>query len=115
MTFVSADRKLRRLGRQRCLTIPLLRPCQRVSFHVVLQVDADAPQGRVANIADLIPWTPGLPAGSEPGALPAPGAGAPARVIAKIKAIRKARAIVRIVRRVVAQRGRPRARPPFTG
>jgi uncharacterized repeat protein (TIGR01451 family) len=115
MTYVSADRRLRRIGRQRCLMIPLLRPRQRVSFSLVLQVDADAPQGRVANIADIIQGTPGLPARSEPGAPPAPGAGAPPAVIAKIKAIKRARATVRIVKRVQAQRGRPRTRPPFTG
>ena len=115
MTFLSADRALRRLGRQRCLTIPLLRPRQRVSFHLVLRVNADAPPGRVENIADIIPWTPGVPAGSEPGTPPAPAAGAPPRVIAKIKAIRKTRAIVRIVRRVQVQRDRRQARPPFTG
>ncbi len=45
MTFVSADRKLRRIGRRRCLTIPRLRPGQRVSFHVVLRVNANAPPG----------------------------------------------------------------------
>jgi uncharacterized repeat protein (TIGR01451 family) len=115
MTFVSADRRLRRIGRQRCLMIPLLRPRQRVSFHLMLQVNADAPQGRVANIADIIQGTPGLPVGSEPGAPPAPGAGVPPRVIAKIKARVRARAIVKIVKRVQAQRGRPRTRPPFTG
>jgi uncharacterized repeat protein (TIGR01451 family) len=125
MTFVSADRKLRRLGRQRCLMIPMLRPRQRVSFHLVLRVNADAPQGTVANIADIIPGTPGLPVGSqpgpppapgsEPGAPPAPGASAPPRVIAKIEAAVKARATVKIVKRAPAQRGRPRTRPPFTG
>jgi uncharacterized repeat protein (TIGR01451 family) len=115
MNFVSADLRLRRIGRQRCLMIPLLRPRQRVSFHLMLQVDADAPQGTVANIADIIHGTPGLPAGSEPGARPAPGAGVRPRIIAKIKAIVRARAIVKIVKRVQAQRGRPRTRPPFTG
>ena len=45
MTFVSADRRLRRIGRQRCLAIPRLQPGQRVSFHLVLQVNANAPQG----------------------------------------------------------------------
>jgi hypothetical protein len=32
MTFVSANRRLRRIGRQRCLLIPRLRPGQRASF-----------------------------------------------------------------------------------
>jgi uncharacterized repeat protein (TIGR01451 family) len=112
MAFVSADRRLRRIGRQRCLMIPLLRPRQRVSFHLVLQVDADTPQGRVPNIADIIHGTPGLPVGFEPGTPPAPGT--EARVIAKIKAIVRARAVVRILKRAQARRP-ARARPPFTG
>ena len=111
MTFVSADRRLRPIGRQRCLMIPILRPRQRVSFHLVLQVDADAPPGRVGNIADIIQGTPGLPPAGESGSPAAPGAGRPPRRIARIKAIVRARAIVRILKRVQAQRGRP----PFTG
>ena len=55
MVFVSADRRLRRIGRQRCLAIPRLRPGQRVSFHLVLQVSANAPQGRVTNIGEVTP------------------------------------------------------------
>ena len=46
MTFVSADRRLRRIGRERCLTIPRLRPGQRASFHLVLQVNPNAPQAQ---------------------------------------------------------------------
>ena len=116
MTFVSADRRLRRIGRQRCLIIPLLRPRQRVSFHLVLQVDADAPQGRVTNTGEVTPppVTPPSPAEPQiPGAPAAPGA--PPRVIEKAKPIARARATVRIVKCVQAQRGRPRTRPPFTG
>ena len=45
MTFVSADRRLRRIGRQRCLVIPRLRPGQRASFHLVLQVSAERAAG----------------------------------------------------------------------
>lgn len=104
MTFVRADRKLRRLGRQRCLMIPRLRPGQRVSFHLVLQVSADAPQVTVANIGDITrpPATPGSPAER-------PRAGAPPRVLAKARAIVRGRAIVRILKRVNAKR------PTFTG
>jgi uncharacterized repeat protein (TIGR01451 family) len=118
MTFVRADRRLRRLGRLRCLTIPSLRPGQRVSFHLVLQVNANAPPATVTNIADIIPDIPGLPPAGEPGTPPALPPGA---VIAKIKAIVKARAVVRILKRVKAERAqrrsaRPaRTRPPFTG
>lgn len=112
MAFVSADRRLRRIGRQRCLMIPRLRPRERVSFHVVLQVDADTPQGTVPNIADIIHGTPGLPVGFEPGTPPAPGT--EAKVIAKIKAIVRARAVVKVLKRAQARRP-ARARPPFTG
>jgi uncharacterized repeat protein (TIGR01451 family) len=123
MTFVSADRRLRRLGRQRCLLIPRLGPGQRVSFHLELQARAEASLGPLTNIADITPGTPDLPAidppaGSEPGTSPAPGA-VPPRVIAKAKAIVRARAIVRIVkaaaklkREKVERVGR---RPRFTG
>jgi uncharacterized repeat protein (TIGR01451 family) len=116
MTFVSADRRLRRIGHQRCLTIPRLRPGQRVSFHLVLQVSADAPQGRVTNTGDVTtpPVTPPSPAAPEiPGAPASPGG--PPAVIATPKPIARAKAVVKIVKRAHAQRGRPRARPPFTG
>jgi uncharacterized repeat protein (TIGR01451 family) len=118
MTFVSADRRLRRLGRQRCLVIPLLRPRQSVSFHLMLNVNADAPPGTLPNIADIVPETPRPPAGIEfvPPSVP-PGA-VPPRVVEIVKAIVKARAIVRIVTRVKAERvkaQRGRTRPPFTG
>ena len=46
MTFVSADRRLSRIGRKRCLTIPRLQPGQRVSFHLVLQVNAERAAGQ---------------------------------------------------------------------
>ena len=106
MTFVRADRTLRRLGRQRCLVIALLRPGQRVSFHLVLHVNANAPAGTVDNIADVTPGVepapfpapaPGAPA---PGSAPAPGADAsrlptPAAGVAGIRA---ARAVVRVRR-----------------
>jgi uncharacterized repeat protein (TIGR01451 family) len=115
MIFVSADRRLRRLGRLRCLMIPSLRPGQRISFHLALQVHADAPLGKVTNIADIINGLPGLPAGG-PGTLPAPGAGVPPAVIAKIKAIVRARAVVRVLKRAKAERAQRRStRPPFTG
>ena len=55
MTFVSADRRLRRIGRQRCLAIPRLRPGQRASFHLVLQVNPNAPQATVTNIGEVTP------------------------------------------------------------
>lgn len=100
MTFLGADRKLSRLGRQRCLVIPLLRPGQRVGFHIVLQVDADA-QGTVANIADITPGA-GSPA--------APAADVPAGDTVDPKATARAKANVR----VLAQAGQRRL-PPVTG
>jgi uncharacterized repeat protein (TIGR01451 family) len=116
MTFVSADRRLRRIGRQRCLAIPRLQPGQRVSFHLMLQVNADAPQGRVTNTGDVTPPPVTPPAAPQIPAIPA-GApaspGGPPAVIATPKPIARARAVVKIVKRVPAQR--PRARPPFTG
>ena len=110
MTFVSADRRLRRIGRQRCLAIPRLQPGQRVSFHVVLQVNANAPQGRATNTGEVTP---------PPVTTPSPGPGSPASpggppaVIGAPKPIAIDRVSVRIVKRAPAQR--PAARPPFTG
>ena len=92
MTFVSADRKLRRLGRQRCLTIPRLRPGQRASFHLVLQVSANAPQGTVTNIGDITPPPVTPPSPAEPAAPGAPASpGAPPAVIANAKPIARPR------------------------
>jgi uncharacterized repeat protein (TIGR01451 family) len=104
MTFVRANRTLRRVGRLRCLMIPSLRPGQRSSVHLVLQVSANAPQGTVTNIGDITrpPAPPNSPA--EP-----PRLGAPPRVIGRVRTIARAAAIVRILRRV---RGK---RPRFTG
>ena len=110
MTFVSADRRLRRIGRQRCLAIPRLQPGQRVSFHVVLRVNANAPQGRATNTGEVTP---------PPVTTPSPGPGSPASpggppaVIGAPKPIAIDRVSVRIVKRAPAQR--PAARPPFTG
>ena len=109
MTFVRADRKLTRLGRARCLLIPRLAPGQRVGFHLDLRVDANAPPGTLANIADLTAVPP-------PGSLRerllevelprplAPGARAPVRTASV--PLRRARTLVRVLRRV---------RPNFTG
>ena len=110
MVFVSANRRLRRIGRQRCLVIPRLRPGQRVSFHLVLQVSANAPQVRVTNTGEVTPppVTPPTPAVPEVPGLPA-APGKPPVVIAKPKPIARDLASVRILKRV-----RPRP-PTFTG
>ena len=115
MTFVSADRRLRRIGRQRCLTIPRLQPGQRVSFHLVLQVNANASPGTLTNTGEVTPppVTPPSPAAPEiPGSPASPG-GPPAVIATTPKPIARARAVVKIVKRAPAQR--PAARPPFTG
>jgi hypothetical protein len=114
MTFVSSDRRLRRLGRLRCLMIPRLRPGQRVSFHIVLQVDADAPPGSMDNNADVTPVPPRTPGTPGPGP-PTPGAPPPPPVVetAPARPIARDRAVVRVVKRARVERQR---RPPrFTG
>ena len=111
MTFVSADRRLRRIGRQRCLAIPRLQPGQRVSFHLVLQVNPNAPQGRVTNTGEVTPPPVTTPSPG-PGSPASPG-GPPAVIATTPPPIARVRAVVKVVKRVQAQR--PRARPPFTG
>jgi hypothetical protein len=107
MTFISANRRLSRLGRARCLMIPRLAAGQRVSLHLVLGVDANAPPGTLANIADV---TPGVDPPGPPIARPdlprppaAPGSG--------VLPLRRARALVR----VLAKRARHVRQPRFTG
>ena len=107
-TFVRADHKLTRVGRQRCLVIPSLSPNQHVSVHLDLRVDANAPPGTLANIADITPGVPALallPAvlGSD---LPGPVAAAETRA-AGLKRAKRARAVVKVLAR--------RIRPNFTG
>ena len=107
-TFVRADRKLTRVGRQRCLVIPSLSPNQHVSVHLDLRVDANAPPGTLANIADITPGVPALallPAvlGSD---LPGPVAAAGTRA-AGVKRVKRARAVVKVLAR--------RIQPNFTG
>jgi uncharacterized repeat protein (TIGR01451 family) len=114
MTFMSADRKLRPVGRARCLEIPRLRPGQSVSVHLVLQVNADAPPGTMDNTADVTPPPPAPPPpAGEPGTPP----GAPPAVIAKPKPKPIARdvASVRIVKAAPKKVERPSRRPRFTG
>jgi uncharacterized repeat protein (TIGR01451 family) len=107
MTFVSADRRLRRIGRQRCLTIPRLRPGRRVSFHLVLQVNPNAPQATVTNIGEVTPPPVTPPSPADLGS-PASPLGPPAG-IGKPKPIARTRASVRVLKRVRLKR------PPFTG
>jgi uncharacterized repeat protein (TIGR01451 family) len=115
MTFVSADHKLARLGRARCLVIPRLGPGQSAGFHLLLRVDANAPPGAMDNTADVTPRPE--PPGPEPPGPPAapvadlPAGGSPAPPTTDVKA--KAKAKVRVVaKRAAPRRGR---QPRFTG
>ena len=111
-TFVSANRKLRRIGRERCLMVPRLRPGQTAGFHIDLRVAADAPPGSLPNIADV---TPGAPPGLPPlASLPLPDVPGPVQeAIAALPPIAKAKVIVKILR--AAQTAVPPAPPPVTG
>jgi uncharacterized repeat protein (TIGR01451 family) len=109
-TFVSASRKLRRIGSKRCLMIPRLMPGQRAGFHIELRVAPDAPPGTLPNIADV---TPGEPPGLPPlASLPLPDL--PPNVqdtIAALPPIAKVKVLVKIVRAKVT----PAPPPPVTG
>ena len=109
MTFVSADRNLLRRGSRRCLLIPRLAPGQRVSFHLVLHVDANAPPGTEANIVEE------TPAVAPPGSPPAPPAsllGLPGKT-APIPPLKAAIASVKVLAKRASPR--PSAPPPVTG
>jgi len=115
-TFIGADRKLSRLGRARCLPIPRLGPGQSVRFHLDLRVAPNAPPGTLTNIADLTPREDRPDSATLPGAdlqgPPAAPGGPPAELQRNLPA-RKAKALVRVVRkRIAARRGR---QPRFTG
>jgi uncharacterized repeat protein (TIGR01451 family) len=108
-TFVSASRKLRRLGRRRCLFISRLGPGQRVSFHITLRVNANATPGTLDNVADI---TPEPPPGS-PVAPPVASADLPpGGVTAPITPIEKATAPVKVMARPSAPAPPP---PAVTG
>ena len=113
MTFVSADRRLRRIGRQRCLAIPRLQPGQRVSFHLVLQVNANAPPGTLDEHrrGHAASGNDALARGR--GRRPARGGRPRSSRRPNPYPLREPRAVVKIVKRAPAQR--PAARPPFTG
>ena len=110
MTFVSSDRKLVRVGRQRCLMIRRLAPGQRVSFHLVLRVAASAPPGTVDNVVDIIPIPDinpdRLPGGAIPG-LPAPVPDLPVQAVVRAKGKILSRTLGRVkIRRRVQERPR---------
>ena len=111
-TFVSASRKLRRVGNRRCLTIPRLGPGQSAGFHINLHVASDAPPGNLPNIADILPdETPGLPGQPPLSSVSLPDL--PANVKAAIGAappIKRVKVLVRILKKIVAA-----TPPPVTG
>ena len=115
-TFVSADRKLLRLGRRRCLIIRRLRPGKRVSVHLTLRVNANALPGILDNIADITPIEPPLSPVFPPVLPPAipPGATRPdvPGKITDITPIQKVKVVVRVVARRIVH---PPAPPPVTG
>jgi uncharacterized repeat protein (TIGR01451 family) len=66
-TFVSASRKLRRVGSKRCLLIRSLGPGKSTSVHVVVRVSPNAAAGTLDNIADITPEPPtGVPPSTTP-------------------------------------------------
>jgi uncharacterized repeat protein (TIGR01451 family) len=113
-TFVSANRKLRRVGRRRCLFIARLGPGQSASFHVTLRVDANAKPGTLDNTGDE---TQGEPPSvvSPPGVLPSlpepPEAPAvPAKIAETIPPVEEVTSSVKVVAKPSAP-----APPPVTG
>lgn len=106
MTFVRASRNLRRVGRRRCLLIPLLKPGQRETFHLTLRVNPNAQPGVLDNTAEETPVQPPNqpPAVTVP---PAAAADVPGRITQTPPPIRRVRAAVRVVP--------TRTRPNFTG
>jgi uncharacterized repeat protein (TIGR01451 family) len=115
MTFVSADRKLRRIGRRRCFVIPRLGPGQRTSVHLVVRVDANAAPRTVDNIADITP----VPPADVPAAPPASGAPPPpalgADVPGKITDIIPPFKIFNAVVKILAKKAVAPTPPPVTG
>jgi uncharacterized repeat protein (TIGR01451 family) len=114
-TFVSASRKLRRIGRRRCLFIPSLAPGQSSSFHIVLRVNANAHPGTLDNTVDETPVEPPVTPGQPPGVPPAPAVPAVGQSgpvvpdeVTEVPPVEKATSAVRIVARQTAP-------PPVTG
>jgi uncharacterized repeat protein (TIGR01451 family) len=111
MTFVRATRRLRVFRRMRCLVIARLLPRRSSSFHLTLRVASNA-NGTETNTGEVIPGPPGgggtpPPPGPPAPPSPPPGATTPPRTIARAKA--KVKVVKRV--KVVRQSRRPR----FTG
>jgi uncharacterized repeat protein (TIGR01451 family) len=78
-TFVSADHRLLRIGRRRCLAINSLARGHHMTFHLMARVNRNAPAGRIDNTTDQTHGVepPGPPLGppappTVPGPPPAP-------------------------------------------
>jgi uncharacterized repeat protein (TIGR01451 family) len=113
MTFVSADRRLRRIGRRRCFVIPRLAPGQSAGFHITLRVNANAKPGTLDNTAEETPVQPPS-VQTPPGVLPSlpepPEAPAVPAKITEPPAIEKVTTSVKVVAKPSAP-----APPPVTG
>jgi uncharacterized repeat protein (TIGR01451 family) len=108
-TFVSADRRLRRVGRKRCLFIPSLGPGKSTSVHLTLRVNANAPPGNLDNVADVTPEPPANVPASPPAQVASdlpPGA----TVAPVVPPINKVQAIVKVIAKKTAA-----PPPPVTG
>jgi hypothetical protein len=119
-TFVSANRRLRRVGRRRCLFIPSLRPGQSSGFRIVLRVNANAHPGTLDNTADETPVEPPVTPGQPPGVPPAPtvppaGQSGPVvpDTITGVPPLKEATAPVRVVAKPTTPS--PAPPPPVTG
>jgi uncharacterized repeat protein (TIGR01451 family) len=108
MTFIGADHKLVRRGRQRCLLIPRLAPGQGVSFHLTLHVASNAPAGTIDNTADVTPVPPPDTPTPPDASADLPGPATPGTTVPPAK---KARAKVKVL---AERRARGRL-PRFTG
>jgi uncharacterized repeat protein (TIGR01451 family) len=74
LVFVRAGRRLKRIGKRLCLTIPRLRPSARFSFHLTFRVARNAPVGTIINDGEL---TPGPPNKEAPSKRPPPNSTPP--------------------------------------
>jgi uncharacterized repeat protein (TIGR01451 family) len=111
-TFVSANRKLRHLGRRRCVFIPSLGPGKSTSVRLTLRVNAPASPGILDNIADIgpvePPGLPSMPPGTSVPDLPT-GTVVPEGPVRAI-VVKRAKALVKVLKKVVAA-----TPPPVTG
>jgi uncharacterized repeat protein (TIGR01451 family) len=105
-TFVSADRKLRRIGSKRCFLVRSLKPGQSTSVNLTLRVNTNARPGTLDNTADETPvQPPGVPAVPPAVTEDEPAGPSPS----PIKPIKKVKVLVKVL---AAKATLP---PPVTG